>query len=175
MSQLSPGDIIRPLTLQSIHGEQIDVPSDKPVHLQFRRYAGCPYCHMHLASLKQRHDEVVAAGIQEVVLFHSTAEALLEVEEEPWPFAIVPDPDKELYRRFGVESSVRAAGPSGWGTAMRGLRAKPNTKMKLQGGVLGLPADFLIDPAGVVIAAKYGTRADDQWSVDELLGLVVDV
>ncbi len=35
--------------------------------------------------------------------------------------------------------------------------------------MLGLPADFLIDPDGRVLAAHYGTHANDQWSVDDLL------
>jgi hypothetical protein len=29
----------------------------------------------------------------------------------------------------------------------------------------------LLDPAGRVLACKYGTHAYDQWSVDELLDL----
>jgi hypothetical protein len=37
--------------------------------------------------------------------------------------------------------------------------------------VLGLPADFLIEPDGRVRAARYGRHANDQWSVDELLSL----
>jgi hypothetical protein len=41
--------------------------------------------------------------------------------------------------------------------------------MRPPGGSLGLPADFLIDRDGRVIASKYGAHADDQWSVDELL------
>lgn len=36
-------------------------------------------------------------------------------------------------------------------------------------GHLGLPADFLINSNGRVIAAKYGKHAYDHWSVDELL------
>jgi hypothetical protein len=36
---------------------------------------------------------------------------------------------------------------------------------------LGLPADFLLDPDGTVVAAHYGRHADDQWSVDELLDI----
>ena len=31
------------------------------------------------------------------------------------------------------------------------------------------PADFLIAQDGRVVASKYGTHADDQWSVDEVL------
>lgn len=38
-----------------------------------------------------------------------------------------------------------------------------------EGGRFGLPADFLIDCDGKVLAAKYGKHAYDQWSVDELL------
>ena len=37
------------------------------------------------------------------------------------------------------------------------------------GGELGLPADLLLDQTGIVVAAKYGARASDQWTVDELL------
>lgn len=36
---------------------------------------------------------------------------------------------------------------------------------------LGLPADLLIAADGRVVAAKYGSHAYDQWSVDELLAL----
>lgn len=36
---------------------------------------------------------------------------------------------------------------------------------------LGLPADFLIDADGMVVALRYGWHADDQWSVDELLDI----
>jgi hypothetical protein len=35
--------------------------------------------------------------------------------------------------------------------------------------ILGLPADLLIDPAGRVVALRFGRHADDQWSVDDLL------
>jgi hypothetical protein len=41
--------------------------------------------------------------------------------------------------------------------------------MRVAGGPLGLPADFLIAPSGRINAVKYGTDAYDQWSVDELL------
>lgn len=34
---------------------------------------------------------------------------------------------------------------------------------------LGLPADFLIDPDGTLVAAHSGSHADDQWCVDDLL------
>ena len=41
-----------------------------------------------------------------------------------------------------------------------------------EGGHDGLPADFLIGADGTLLACKYGTHVDDQWSLDELLGQV---
>jgi hypothetical protein len=43
--------------------------------------------------------------------------------------------------------------------------------LRSSGGPFGLPGDFLIAPSGQVKAAKYGTHAYDQWSVDELIAL----
>lgn len=40
-------------------------------------------------------------------MFHSTF-AELRTNEDDLPFAVIADPDKELYRRYGVESSIRA-------------------------------------------------------------------
>jgi peroxiredoxin len=147
---------------------------ERLVHLQFRRFAGCPICNVHLRSVVQRHDEIAAAGIREVVFFHSPADELREYTAD-LPFAVIADPEKRFYRDFGVESSPRALlDPRAWGAIARGatmtllgrFRA-PATKQ--DGGHLGLPADFLIERSGRVRAAKYGRHAYDQWSVDELL------
>jgi hypothetical protein len=89
------------------------------------------------------------------------------------PFDVVADPTHELYGRFGVETSVRSVvDPRAWGAFFRGMTARhPKAAMTGEGGHLGLPADFLIDGRGCVVARKYGVHADDQWSVEELLAL----
>ena len=38
-----------------------------------------------------------------------------------------------------------------------------------EGGHTGLPADFLIAPNGRILACKYGSHANDQWTFDEVL------
>lgn len=162
----------------SVTGERIQVPDpQRLVHLQFRRHAGCPICNLHLASVARRHDEISAAGIREVVFFHSPADELRE-HTTGLPFSTIADPTKRFYREFGVESGRRALlDPRSWGAIIRGTiliafgRYRPPA-VKQEHGRLSLPADFLIDSQGVVIAAKYGKHADDQWSVDELLALV---
>ena len=161
--------------LLTVTGERIPVPDpNRLVHLQFRRFAGCPICNLHLRSVARRHDEITAAGIREVVFFHSPAADLREHTAD-LPFAAIADPDKRYYREFGVESSRRALlDPRAWGAIIRGTTLTTLGRFRApaisqDGGHLGLPADFLVDTRGAVIAAKYGEHADDQWSVDELL------
>jgi peroxiredoxin len=158
-----------------VTGEKIQVPDpQRLVHLQFRRFAGCPICNLHLASFARRHDEISEAGIREVVFFHSPPDELREHTAD-LPFAMIADPTKRFYREFGVESGPRALlDPRAWGAAIRGttlgaLGRFRAPAVKQEGGHLGLPADFLVDSQGAVIAAKYGKHANDQWSVDELL------
>ncbi|QZH58643.1 AhpC/TSA family protein [Mycolicibacterium farcinogenes] len=159
----------------SVTGEHVQVPDpDSLVHLQFRRFAGCPICNLHLQSFVARHTEIRAAGIREVVFFHSPAVELAQHTAD-LPFATIADPDKEVYRRFGVESSPRALlDPRSWPAIVRGgaltVRGRFRAPAGRQaGGRFGLPADFLIASNGAVLAAKYGAHADDQWSVDDLL------
>lgn len=176
--QVKPGDRIEPDEWRTLRGETVVVPDpERLTHLQFRRFAGCPICNVHLQSVVKRHDEIVASGIREVVMFHSTPEEL-ETYVDDLPFDLVADPDRSLYRRFGVETSLRSvADPRSIGPVFKGLMDRSlSGKLRLSagmrsanGGHLGLPADILIDTEGTVIDAKYGKHAGDQWSVDELL------
>ncbi|WP_280233540.1 peroxiredoxin-like family protein [Nocardia cyriacigeorgica] len=165
--------------LVTISGASVPIPDpDCLVHLQFRRFAGCPVCSLHLRSIVARLEEIVAADIREVVVFHSGAEDLRTYTGD-LPLPVIADPGRVLYREFGVESAPRALlDPRAWPAIVRAvareLRASrrpghiaPPTRP--EGGRLGLPADFLIAPDGTVIASKLGEHADDQWSVDELL------
>jgi hypothetical protein len=166
--------------LTNLDAGRVPVPDpDRLVHLQFRRFAGCPICNLHLRTFVVRHEEIVAAGVREVVLFHSPAEQLREQAGE-LPFDLIADPDKRLYREFGVESAPRALlDPRTWPAILRGIAAdlpavlrRRKPAPRATGGRLGLPADFLIAPDGRLLAAKHGRHADDQWSVDELLARV---
>jgi peroxiredoxin len=168
------GDKIQARTLSSVAGDQVPVPApDRTMHLQFRRFAGCPICNLHLAQMARRNAEIEAAGIEEVVVFHSAADRLRQYVADV-PFTLVADPQRKLYKEFGVEWSVRSLLSL---DAMRAGAKGVRRGKSLVGGLaptenhLGKPADFLIDPDGTIRACKYGEHADDQWSVDELLSL----
>jgi peroxiredoxin len=174
------GSVFPTLELAASSGQLVVVPDPTGdyVHLQLRRFAGCPICNLHLRSIVTRHDEIRSHGIREVVVFHATAAELAKHEAE-LPFALIADPERALYRRLGVERRLRSLlSPRALRAAIAGLAGalgKHSTKrsvlgpVKPTGGHLGLPADFLIAPDGRITALKYGRHAYDQWTVDELL------
>ncbi|MGH3556682.1 MAG: peroxiredoxin-like family protein [Mycobacterium sp.] len=180
-SNLSSGATVPARRLEAINGQPVEVPAAAGrTHLQFRRFAGCPICHLHLRSFADRYQELADAGISEVVFFHSPAKELRGYQSL-LPFNVIADPDKVQYREFGVEKGLRAlTHPQAWRSAFRGYTAaRRHRNDPNYAGVgstdgtthLGLPADFLIDPDGTVVAVHYGDHADDQWSVDQVLDI----
>jgi peroxiredoxin len=165
------GDNIRAKVLESVTGEPIALPdSDRLVHLQFRRFVDCPICNTHIAEFRRRAREIEAAGVDEIIVFHSSAKSIRSYQKD-LPFKLVGDPNKVLYKEFGVETSVRFLDLKALAAVVRGIAHGHFGLRFAGGGPLGLPADFLIAPSGEIKAVKYGASAYDQWPVDELLAL----
>jgi len=162
--------------LETIWGKSVRLTeSGSLVHLQFRHFAGSPACSFHLRDFNARHHEIRAAGVVEVVVFHSSAEDL-RPQHGDLPFAVVADPSRWLYRGFAVDSSPWAGFHSGaLLAALRGCSfARRTFPGPRRGGRGALPADFLIDDSGRLLACRHGRHPYDQWSVDELLALASD-
>ena len=165
------GDTLPAKVLESVTRERINIPDPNAlIHLQFRRFVDCPICNTHLAQLRKRAGEIKAAGIKEVILFHSSAKSIRSYQKDV-PFLLVADPNKVLYKEFGVETSLSFLSLKALSAVIRGIAHGHFGLRFVSGGPLGLPADFLIAPSGQIKAVKYGTDASDQWSVDELLAL----
>ena len=173
------GDAFPRLELTASSGRPVTIPDPAGdfVHLQFRRFAGCPICNLHLRSIVSRYEEIRSHGIREVVVFHSTVTELAKYEAE-LPFPLIADPERHLYQRFGVESrpgsmlsgrALRAAIAGQTAALARRSTMRAFGPIRPTGGPFGLPADFLIAPDGRLAALKYGQNAYDQWTVDELL------
>jgi hypothetical protein len=183
--RIQPGTVLEGRVFETVEGAEVAVPDPAGLtHLQFRRFAGCPICNLHLRSLVRRERDLAASGVREVVFFHAPADELRRYVADV-PFALVGDPKKLTYREFGVEESRGSlADPRVWPTIVRSVAAslremrrggKPMPPSGTpHGGRFGLPADFLIAPDGTVLAAKYGAHADDQWSADEVLRLAAE-
>jgi peroxiredoxin len=175
MRQIKPGDFVEPCVLESVQGASVRIPPPAQIilHLQFRRFAGCPICNLHLQTFIRRHRELAENQIQEVAVFHSPKSTMLEHQLSA-PFPFVADPDKKLYKAFGVDTSIMSVlNPKAWPAAVKGLFGQGPGFPSRGESALGLPADFLIDSAGKVITVHYGKHASDQLEFDELLKLVV--
>jgi hypothetical protein len=165
------GEQLAPIQLTTLAHGIIAVPAASTVHLQFRRFAGCPVCNLHLRSFAQAQARLEAAGVMTIAFFHSPAE-LMQPYQGQLPFPAVPDPGRHWYRQFGVERSrLAVAHPQVVWSAVRGLVGAPSNPFAGGSDQSGLPADFLISSSGAVLAVHYGKHADDQWSVDELSAL----
>ena len=169
--KFKPGDLLPTTVLEDVTGETVRLPDPRRlVHLQFRRFVDCPICNTHIAEFRRRAREIEAAGVEEVIVFHSSPKSIRAYQKDV-PFLMVGDPTKDLYREFGVESSLGFISPKALGAGLRGMAHGHLGLRMVGGGPLGLTADFLIAPSGRINAVKYGTDAYDQWSVDELLTL----
>ncbi len=171
----SVGNIVPRLRLVSILGAEVSVPSSRHsfTHLQFRRYAGCPVCNLHVRTVASRIGEIEKYSVSEVAVFNATIDEMLPFQGD-LPFTVIADPDRKLYDLFDVKMSpLSILHPAVLMPYLKGVAADhPSGTFKGDsGGHLGLPADFLIGPSGKVLAVKYGRHAADNWSVDELLRL----
>lgn len=172
------GEILPAFELGTLAHGQLVVPGSKLIHLQFRRFAGCPVCNVHIRRFAEAHAELGAAGVQTVSLFYSSREAMLGYQHE-LPHPVVADQERHFFEAFSVERS-RFSGvqPRAWATAIGGLLSGPSNPFE-SAAPDGLPADFLIAPSEAreseprcqIVALHYGASIDDQWSVDDVLRL----
>lgn len=135
--------------------------------LSFYRYASCPLCNQRVHRLSKRVTKWREMGLAILAVFESPEERIRQYvgRQEP-PFPLIPDPERALYNQYGVESSwfkyVLAAGPF-LGSLLRGFRpGKTDGKKAL------VPADFLIDPAGIIQTAFYGRHIGDHVPVETI-------
>ncbi len=169
--KLKAGDPVAPMTLTNVVGDDVKIPSPtaRVVHLQFRRFAGCPICNLHMHAIIDRYADLTEVGIKEVVVFHSPASSLLPYQGK-FPFDVIADPEKKLYAQFGVESSPFALlDPRVWPTMFRAIAHEDKPTGEAEGGPWTRPAEFLISPFGTIVASHYGRHAFDQWTVDEII------
>lgn len=174
MKRFQVGQQLQQLHWKDINGNAVNIPdAGHFVHLQFRRFSGCPICNIHMGQLKARAQELRNNNIKEVIVFYSE-DKKIQQNLGDIPFTLIADPQKKLYDYFGVERSLKSVlDPRAWPAAMSGLLKNISRALRMlprdDESMFGLPAEFLFDLDGNIIACKYGEHAYDQWTVDELL------
>jgi len=163
-------------TKNDVRGDVIDLPTlsrNKPaLWLGFFRYALCPLCNLRV------HQMVGAWPRFEglctfVAVFQSPASAFEGfITKHTPPFPVVADPEMDLFKSYGIESSLLKAvfHPKAMGKALEASRAgyggKPTDPH--HGAGLKIPADFIVDPTtGKLRVARYGNYLGDSIPFDD--------
>jgi len=156
---------------KTFRGEPIDLASyrGKKVWLGFYRWASCPLCNLRISEVIQQAKEFEEAGIQLIAVFHSPPENIASfVGTQNPPFPIVADPTLELYQRYGVAPRIFGLlHLRVFWRAFRGLFAG-FIPWKIDTPVHMVPADFLVDPEGLIYQAYYGDAVSDHIPFDDV-------
>ena len=148
---------------ESLHG--------KPFMLSFFRFASCPFCNLRVHELVQRFDEF-GDNFTVVAVFDSPLDNLIRhAEGHNAPFAILADESNQYYREYGIGHSVSGM--------LKGMFLRMPKLVKgmfkgylptiIKGSLTTMPADFLIDQAGIIQVAYYGKDARDHLSTEQVI------
>ena len=167
-NQMSPE-----ITTRSITGQPIDLygMKGKKVLLKFHRFSGCPVAQREITDFIKNQQELVDAGIETIVFLHNSKEKVSPVFTELPGLHIIADRQKFFYKLFQAQFSWKAllSWPS-WrvtmGSILKGYLPKFG---KFQGGIIGIPADFLVDEKSRITALHYGRHFGDSWTVSDVM------
>jgi len=170
--RLDAGQVAPDFSVTDIYGNPVSLRSyaGKKLMLSFYRYAGCPFCNLRVHKLTTLAPEWEARGLSLLAVFQSPAASILEhAGAEPRPFPIIPDPEQQLYRRYGVERSWLGFAKSGLRIAELSEALRDGIRPGMpEGGMNRVPADFIIDEAGKIRLAYYGKDIGDHLPVEEI-------
>lgn len=165
--------------VRDIRGEMVGLEQfqGKKLLVSFYRYASCPFCNLRIHTLNQKAEEYRQQGMEMIAVFQSTAQQINKYAgKEVRPFTIIADDKRELYRLYGVQTSW-------WGFSKAFITRLPDLlRTSLLGNLPGrmdnelnrMPADFLIDEAGCVKLAYYGSDIGDHLPLADLEQYLVE-
>ena len=159
----------------ALSGKRVDLAAlnGRTVLLKFYRFATCPVCNLHMHRFIQEYRALEALGLTTVVLYHSSAEKLAASRHDAAPFDLVPDPNKQIFRAYGVETGWAGMfSPAVMRDYVKALKAgfSPGL-LTSDGGITGNPADFIIDANGRIAFAHYGKHYADSLDAAEIVRL----
>jgi peroxiredoxin len=161
----------------TVNGRRIDLAelcAGGRVLMKFHRFSGCPIAQHQIRALLAHHEELRTAGIETVVILHNAPEKVRGVFHDAPGVHIVADREKRLYREYDVHFAWRRMlSPGTWAQTLRSVgRGNLPRVSRFQGGVVGVPADFLIDRSGQILSLSYGRHYGDSWSAADALAAV---
>ena len=161
------------IVASTINGQQIELSgfNEKKVLVKFHRFSGCPVAQFQLGEFVERQAELNAAGIETIIFMHSSVKKIQSNFKEVPGLHIIADKQKKFYKSFGSAFSWKALlSISSWRATFKAILNGyfPHFN-KFEGGITGIPSDFLLDTQGTVVDVNYGKHFGDSWSVSDVL------
>jgi peroxiredoxin len=162
-----------PVNSISISGQRINLSelNGKKVLIKFHRFSGCPIVQRQVHELLSHQEKLNAAGYETIVFMHSSKEKIEPVYKEVPGLHIIADREKKFYRLYNAEFSWKklfsiATWRETFSAILKGYYPLFN---RFQGGIIGVPSDFLINEQGIITNLHYGKHFGDSWTVPEVL------
>ncbi|MCS7212826.1 MAG: redoxin domain-containing protein [Candidatus Calescibacterium sp.] len=161
-------------SVSDIYGKLVRLSVGKKKVLGFLRYIGCPYCQRDIMKMLSKSKNFEKADV--ILISHSTADVLKKYLEKlrDFPFIMVSDPQKTIYKRYGVEdgSPLDFVNPAAIVESVKTIPSLKDYKI-VPGGIdknyFTRPAFFVIDENNVIIY-KYQTKhVADSFDIDEII------
>jgi peroxiredoxin len=146
-------------------------PRTKPLLIAFFRYASCPLCNLRVHELIENYDEL--KGKLDIVLIFQSPSNKIEkyVGKQDIPYPLLPNPSKNLYHLYGVESSWLGFAKA-WTVKIKQVFVAVLQNRYLPGSVEGeihrIPADFIVDVDNKILKAYYGKDIGDHLPLNEI-------
>ena len=170
---LTLNQIAPPIKTKTISGVDIDLKGlqGKKVLIKFHRFSGCPVAQNEVSEYIQRQKELFSAGIETIVFLHNNKEKVLPVFKELPGFHMIADREKKFYKTYQAQFSWKPMfSLASWGAIFSAFFHGYFPRFtKFQGGVIGIPADFLLDEKSRIVDIHYGRHFGDSWSVSDVL------
>jgi alkyl hydroperoxide reductase subunit AhpC len=120
--------------------------------------------------LRDHHEELQSMGVVvALVSFGSQAQAQRWLEETSAPFPMLLDPDRAVYRAYGLQRSATKTMHPKMFILYFQLLIKGRKLRPVQGDPYQLGGDFLIDCEGIIRFARPSDNPADRPTIEELL------
>lgn len=170
---LQPGQPVISFSLPSMDGSvwNSDTMAGNPCLLAFFRFASCPFCNLRLHQLISRLNEL-PKDFAIVAVFESSLPDLQKyTERHDSPFSVLADAGGVVHGYYGIRHS--------WKGVLKGLVLRFPTLLKAMFGngyfpfTIGgrmdtMPADFLVNGAGIIEKSYYGKDEGDHLDFDQI-------
>ena len=175
--KLSPGQIAPQFKAMSYDGKSVSSADyvGKKLWLAFFRYAACPLCNQRIHEIIQRHREFERLGIELIAVFQSPPERIGEYVAKQAPsFPLIADPDMKLYAEYGVVQRLMGMFYPRVSRVFKRAKRNGFKTGPSDGPVATVPADFLIDPEGLLWSTYYGSAISDHIPFETVQAFAAD-